>query len=241
MKREVMGRIHSVETLGTHDGPGLRCIFFLAGCNFRCQFCHNPDTWTAGGSQRMTLGQARKRLEPLVPYLQNGGGITASGGEPLLQPEFVLGLFAIAHSLRLTTVLDTNGSCGKVWWEKILNATDIVLLDIKASTPALHKKLTAASLMPVLEFGRLAAQKPGRLTVRRVILPGINDTPEEQAALLAYLRTLDHPPKLEFLPYHRLGVHKWRELNLDYQLKSLRSPSPKKVKQIQGYFKAAGF
>ena len=223
--RGVAGRVHSVETLGTRDGPALRCVFFLAGCNFRCRFCHNPDTWTARGSRRMTVVEARERLERLVPYLKGrGGGVTASGGEPALQPAFVEGLFRAAHELGLSTALDTNGSCPPRWRRRVLAATDVVLLDVKASEDGLHRRLTGAPLGPTLAFGRLAAEVPGRLVIRRVLLPGVNDSAEESDGLADYALSLASRPEIELIPYHRLGVHKWAELGRRYPLAGLRPP-----------------
>jgi pyruvate formate lyase activating enzyme len=222
----IIGRVHSIETLGTRDGPGLRCVFFLAGCNFRCTFCQNPDTWTHRGSRRLTLAEAKERLLPLLPYLrQHGGGVTVSGGEPTLQPDFVRALFALSRSLGLTTALDTNGACAPGKRRALLAVTDTVLLDVKASTEALHRRLTGAPLAPTLAFGRLAAQRPGRLIIRRVLLPGVNDGAAELDALAAYALSLKHRPPIELIAYHRLGVHKWRELGLRYPLAKLAPPS----------------
>jgi pyruvate formate lyase activating enzyme len=224
--KDVVGRVHSVETLGTRDGPALRCVFFLAGCNFRCRFCHNADTWSARGSRRMTTAEARERLETLVPYLRGrGGGVTVSGGEPALQPAFVRELFRAAHGLGLATALDTNGSCPPRWRRRLLAETDVVLLDVKASEPKLHRWLTGAPLGPVLSFGRAAAEVPGRLVIRRVLLPGINDALEELDRLADYALKLANRPEIELIPYHRLGVHKWDELGRRYPLPRLRPPT----------------
>ncbi|MCK5240957.1 pyruvate formate lyase-activating protein [bacterium] len=224
--RQPIGRVHSVETLGTHDGPGLRCVFFLAGCNYRCAFCQNPDTWSCQGSSRMTLKEARTRLETLLPYLrQHDGGITASGGEPTLQAPFVTALFELAHRLKLKTALDTNGSCSRKVARKLLEVTDLALLDIKASEEKLHQTITGQSLAPVLAFGREAAELPGRLTIRRVLLPGINDAKAEIERLVEYIVSLKNIPPIELIPYHNLGVHKWKELGLRYPLKTLKPPT----------------
>ncbi|NTV53788.1 MAG: radical SAM protein, partial [Candidatus Firestonebacteria bacterium] len=223
--KQLIGRLHSIETLGTRDGPGLRCVFFLAGCNYRCQFCQNPDTWTCRGSQQITLEQARERLEPLLPYLkQHGGGVTVSGGEPTQQAEFVQALFALCHELGLTTALDTNGSCPIARRAGLLAVTDTVLLDVKASSQKLHRKLTGKPLAPVLEFGRWAAKIPGRLVIRRVLLPGINDSAAELDALGGYAAGLPDKPFIELIAYHRLGVHKWQELGWRYPLAKLKPP-----------------
>ncbi len=239
--RTIVGRVHSVETLGTRDGPGLRCVFFLAGCNYRCQFCQNSDTWTQSGSSRLNLKDARTRLENLLPYLRKrGGGITVSGGEPTLQAGFVIGLFKLAHRLYLNTALDTNGSCSPSQARRILAETDIVLLDIKASGEKNHWKLTGQPLAPVLAFGRLAARIPGRLLVRRVLLPGLNDSREEMDQLADYLLDLDHVPEIELIAYHTLGVHKWKELGMRYPLRQLRPPSPAQWRRVADRLRRRG-
>ncbi|OVE75841.1 pyruvate formate-lyase 1-activating enzyme [bacterium E08(2017)] len=245
MSREY-GKIHSVETMGTRDGPGLRCVFFFAGCPFRCKFCHNPDTFTAKGSSRMSLKEAEERLKPLLPYLRGGeGGITASGGEPTMQPDFLRGLFRMAQDLGLTTALDTNGSCepGKI--KGILKYTDTVLLDIKASDPELFKEVTAFPIDRTLEFGRLVAatqKKQGTpaLVVRRVVLPGLTDSDEEITLLLEYLTSLDVIPAVELIPYHKMGVHKWEELGLKYELTDMEPPSAEVMAGISERLKSVG-
>jgi len=180
----------------------------------------------------MTLKEARLRLEPLLPYLrQRGGGITVSGGEPTLQARFVLALFKLAHQLRLNTALDTNGSCALTTARRLLQETDIVLLDIKASEEKKHRFLTAQPLAPVLAFGQLAATVPGRLTIRRVLLPGLNDSAAELNCLADYAVSLKNIPPIELIAYHRLGVHKWKELGLRYPLKTLKPPSATAWKQ----------
>jgi len=173
----------------------------------------------------MTLDEARERLTALLPYLRRHGGVTVSGGEPCLQADFVVALFRIAHELGLSTVLDTNGSCPPSKRQLLLNVTDLVLLDVKASNEKLHQRITGRPLEPVLAFGRLAAQIPGRLVIRRVLLPGINDSAEELNRLTEFAQKLDYLPEIELLPYHRLGAHKWHELGFRYPLEKLKPPS----------------
>ena len=222
------GPIHSVETLGTRDGPGLRCVFFLSGCNFRCKFCQNPDTWTKKWSGEVTLEEAKEHLLRLFPYLsKKGGGVTVSGGEPSLQADFVTRLFKLAHSLKLSTVLDTNGSCPPAKTAKLLSETDIVLLDIKASTDKLHRKITGKPLKPVLKFLLEAGKSGARLVLRRVLLPGINDSALELNLLASFAAMLPQKPEIELIPYHRLGEHKWKELGKVYPFRKLRTPSEK--------------
>ena len=244
---EISAKIHSIETLGTRDGPGLRCVFFLAGCDFRCQFCHNPDTWTHEHARTLTLEEAEEKITNLLPYLrQRNGGVTASGGEPTLQADFVIALFDLAHRLKVTTALDTNGSCPRKKQDRLLSATDTVMLDIKASTPSVHKTLTGRPLEPVLGFARrtadLAREKdtPG-LFIRRVILPGITDTPEEIEAFIRFLHSLPLHPGIELLPYHTLGVYKWKDLDMKYPLEDLSPPAGKAVRTVADRCRKEGF
>ncbi|MFH1073743.1 MAG: pyruvate formate-lyase-activating protein [Candidatus Firestonebacteria bacterium] len=225
------GFIHSIETLGTRDGPGLRCVFFLSGCNFKCKFCQNRDTWSRKGSEKVTLNSVYDRLLRLLPYLQkDGGGITVSGGEPALQADFVIELFKMVHGMKLTTALDTNGTCAPKYVKKLLEETDTVLLDVKASTAKLHKELTGGKLEAVLNFGRVTAESwaekgAPKLIIRRVLLPGLNDSKKELDRLADYVLSLAKVPEIELIPYHRLGVHKWKELGKKYPLPRLKPPS----------------
>ena len=235
--KKIVGKIHSLETLGTRDGPGLRCVFFLAGCHYRCVFCQNPDTWTQRGAKTFTIPQIREILLPLLPYIKKSGGITASGGEPSLQVEFVAKLFQLAHELKITTALDTNGACPAAKRNLLLKYTDIVLLDIKACDNQLHKEITGKSVKPVLEFGKIVASKNKRLIIRRVVLPGINDNKQELAKLGEYIMSLQINPTLEIIPYHKLGIHKWQELGLKYTLNNLKIPTKAQIKKVVDYFK----
>ncbi|OGF50256.1 MAG: hypothetical protein A2231_04790 [Candidatus Firestonebacteria bacterium RIFOXYA2_FULL_40_8] len=239
-------QIHSIETLGTRDGPGLRCVFFLSGCNFKCKFCQNRDTWSSKGSEKITLHAIYDRLLRLLPYLQkDGGGITVSGGEPSLQSDFVIELFKMAHGMKLTTALDTNGTCKPKFIKKLLAETDTVLLDVKASTLKLHKELTGGDLETVLNFGREAASgwvKRGtpKLVIRRVLLPGINDLKLEMDKLSEYALSLAKLPEIELIPYHRLGVHKWKEMKKKYPLPKLNPPTTRDWEKAAERLRAKG-
>lgn len=241
MSSNRIGYIHSIETLGTHDGPGLRCVFFLAGCNFQCTFCQNRDTWSIKSGKPMTIEQVEEKLLPLLPYLKKGnGGVTLSGGEPTVQPEFVIAVFELAHQLGLSTALDTNGMCPVKYRNKILALCDLAMLDIKACDSKLHQQITGCGNQTVLEFGRLAAEKEGRLLLRRVLLPTINNSADEMNALADYALSLDYQPQIELISYHRLGVHKWEGLNIPYPLERLKPPTERQWQQAADYLKKRG-
>lgn len=241
MSKKIIGYVHSIETLGTRDGPGLRCVFFLAGCNYRCSYCQNRDTWSMKSGSIMTLVQAEEQLTKLLPYLKkHGGGVTVSGGEPTLQPEFVLALFKLSHRMGLSTALDTNGTCSDQYVAKLLRQTDLVMLDIKACDPKLHREITGQSNRQVFEFGRQAAQQPGRLLIRRVLLPGINDSKQEWQQLSDYALSLPHQPEIELISYHRLGVHKWSELKKGYPLDNLKPPTAGQWQRAADYLSQQG-
>lgn len=245
--KKIYGKIHSIETLGTRDGPGLRCVFFMSGCNFRCKFCHNPDTFTTNGARLISLEEAEEKLRALLPYLRmSHGGVTASGGEPALQADFVRGLFKLTHRLGLTTALDTNGSCPYAKIKGLLSVTDTVLLDVKASTDKLHKWITGVSIKNTLQFAEAtscmqAVKGAPELVIRRVILPGINDTQIELETLSDFMLALPARPKIELLKYHTMGVYKWEELDLKYKLLNLKPPTRKQFERVVSHFAEKGF
>lgn len=242
----VIGKIHSIETLGTRDGPGLRCVFFMAGCCMRCRFCHNPDTFTDQNSRLITIEEAEETITSLLPYLrQRGGGITASGGEPTLQADFVRHLFKLGHSLNITTVLDTNGMCPPSKIMNLLKVTDMVLLDIKACDPNTHKYLTGQSNKNVLEFARLVSteyvkKKTPKLVIRRVIVPGVNDSRNEMLMFSSFLTSLAAKPEVELIGYHTMGKHKWEALGLEYTLSDIRAATDTDINRIRFFLMGQG-
>ena len=222
----MVGKIHSYESFGAADGPGVRFIVFLHGCGFRCVYCHNPDTWaTAEPVERVTAEAVLEKALCYRGYWGAEGGITVSGGEPMLQAEFVAELFELAHAEGVNTCLDTAAGpfrrdSGPV--RRLLAATDTVLLDLKAMDPALHRKVTGADNASVFDCARYLAEKGIPTWIRHVNVPGITDTPGEIAALEAFVATLPNVLKTEYLPYHTYGVEKWRRLGLPYPLDALR-------------------
>ena len=221
------GYIHSTESFGTVDGPGVRFVIFTQGCPLRCKYCHNPDTWKVGG------GTLRSVQSLLAEYQRNKafynkGGITVTGGEPLLQIDFLLELFRQAKEKDIHTCLDTSGITyrpGESEYNRKLDAlmevTDLVMLDIKHSDPAGHLELTGQNLEPVLGFARYLAHKKVPLWVRHVVVPGITDKEDHLRQLGKLLATLPNLKALDVLPYHTMGVNKYKELGIPYPLDGL--------------------
>ena len=232
----VEGYVHSVETGGAVDGPGLRFVVFLSGCALRCLYCHNPDTWHMPDGKKTGVASLLNEIAGYSDFLQrSGGGVTATGGEPLAQPEFVTALFQGCKALGLHTALDTSGFLGANATDALLDATDLVLLDIKSFDPETYKHLTGGSLAPTLRFAeRLAAMgKPTWL--RYVLVPGLTDNLASIEALAEYAHKLGME-KVEVLPFHKMGESKWEALNLPYTLKNTPPPSPELVRKVKGIF-----
>lgn len=221
-------RIHSYETFGAADGPGVRFIVFLSGCPFRCRYCHNPDTWAKPPVQEATPDEVLARALRYRPYWGAEGGLTASGGEPLLQAEAVADLFEKAHAAGATTCLDTAAGCfdrADPAQRRLFAATDTVLLDIKLFDAAGHRALTGADNAPVLDCARYLAERGTDVWIRRVLVPGLTDGEEDLRRTGAFIRELGNVRRVEVLPYHALGVHKWQTLGLVYTLPDARPPT----------------
>ncbi len=233
------GYYHSKETFGTVDGPGIRYVLFLAGCNLGCVFCHNPDTWQKG-SRIITPQEVLADLQEYRHFYQDGG-LTISGGEPLLQPEFVAETFALCQQEGIHTVLDTSGYCSSEALLQVLPYTDQVLFSLKAASRDLHRQLTAAASNEVIlrNLRYIAARKP--IVIRYVVLPGITDRPEELAALISLLKGMEAQDlQVDVLGYHRMGVYKWEQLGMPYALDDLRAAGAKDVDQVKEKLKQAG-
>ncbi len=218
----MVGRIHSIESFGTVDGPGIRLVVFLQGCPLRCAYCHNPDTWEMGGGDSMTVEDILSLYRKNRSFYQKGG-ITVTGGEPLVQAEFVKELFTACRAEGIHTCLDTSGILfdGSAKFDALLAQTDLVMLDIKHIDPVRHRQLCGADNQNVLAFARYLAQKKVPLWVRHVVVPSLNDDEASLAGLGEFLASLDNLAALDVLPYHTLGVHKYQELGLPYRLEGV--------------------
>lgn len=231
----VKGKIHSIETLGTLDGPGIRMVVFLQGCRLRCSYCHNPDTWELNKgtcSAPEEISEKAKRYKPY--FINNDGGITFSGGEPLMQPEFLLQCLKRCKKEGIHTVIDTSG-VGFGDYDEILKYTDLVILDIKHSNPEKYKKITGLSIKYYNEFKESLIKSNKDIWIKQVVVPNINDTLDDMKGFEQEVNSFprDMIKKVELLPYHTLGVFKYSELKLNYKLEGTQPMSDEKIKELK--------
>lgn len=226
------GFIHSFESFGTVDGPGIRFVIFMQGCPLRCQYCHNPDTWERGGEEYGAQEIAEKVLR-YKNYFSGGGGVTVSGGEPLLQMEFLTELFSILKKEGVHTAIDTSGFCftpeKKERFKELISLTDLVLLDIKHIDDETHRRLTGQSNHNTLAFAKYLEEQKIPVWVRHVLVPNITDHDDDLKRLKAFINTLSNVQKVEVLPYHTLGLVKYEKLGIDYPLKGVQPPTKERI------------
>jgi pyruvate formate lyase activating enzyme len=239
--QERTGYIHSYTTASAYDGPGLRTVLWTTGCNLRCQYCHNPDTWRLRGGRSAQVGEVVAELARYEPFMRaTGGGVTISGGEPLLQTPFVMGVLRGCKARGLHTALDTSGFLGERLADDDLRAIDLVILDIKSWDAATHKALTGVEVGPVLHFARRLAALGRPAWVRFVLVPGLTDAPDNVAGLAEFVASLGNVERVEVLPFHQLGRAKWAELGLAYPLQATPPPSHAALAQAVAAFAAQG-
>ena len=236
-----MGFLHSFTTGSTVDGPGVRVVAWTSGCQFRCLYCHNPDTWNMTNGTPVTLGRATEELRKYRHGLQvMSGGFTLSGGEPLMQDRFAVKLLASAHKMGLHTALDTNGSLGDRLSDSDLDNVDLVLLDIKGWSPERHFKLTGAQIGPVLDFARRLSARKKPVWVRFVLVPGLTDGPEDISYIAKFAASLGNVERVDVLPFHQMGRFKWKTLKLSYPLDDVQPPTRQQVELACEQFRAEG-
>lgn len=228
--------IHSIETFGTVDGPGIRYVLFTQGCLLRCQFCHNADTWEIGKGKVMSVSDIMSDLRSYLPFIESsGGGITVSGGEPLLQIPFLIELFKECKKAGIHTTIDSSGGCFShshhflEQFDELLQYTDLLLVDLKHINRKKHIKLTGMANDHILDFARYLSDKQVPVWIRHVLVPTVTDEPEDLQKLGEFIGTLKNVRKIEVLPYHKLGVYKWETLGLEYPLKDIEPPSEESV------------
>ena len=227
------GRIHSIQSLGAVDGPGVRCVVFLQGCPLRCVYCHNPDTWDPTGGEEIDTDALVRRVLRFRPYWKNGGGVSVSGGEPLLQAPFGAEFFQKLHEQGVHTALDTSGTgCPTAAAERVLRHTDLVLCDLKFLTAADYRRYCRADLAQVERFLQLTAMKRVPLWVRHVVVPGLTDDPEHLRLVKARAESCPNLEKLEFLPFHKLCIEKYDRMGLDFPLRDTPAMNEAWLKQL---------
>ncbi|HHV11054.1 MAG TPA: pyruvate formate lyase-activating protein [Clostridiales bacterium] len=237
----VKGRIHSLESFGSVDGPGIRFVVFLQGCPLRCQFCHNPDTWEVHKGTEYEPQQLVDEIIKYKSYMEfSGGGVTFTGGEPLMQAEFILEVCRLLKPYGITVAIDTSGFIWNDYVREVLEYTDIVLLDIKNYDPRVYKKATGVSLSPTLRLLDYLRENGIRTWIRYVLVPGLTDNLESIRGLSAHLDQYPNVEKIELLGFHKMGEFKWKELGLDYQLSDTPEPSKELLAEVKAIFGTNG-
>ena len=236
-----MGKIHSMESFGTVDGPGVRFVVFFEGCPMRCLYCHNPDTWHLEDGQEMSAEEILSRMERNRSFYRTGG-ITATGGEPMLQIDFLTELFAGAKERGIHTCLDTNGFVRRSdpVIDELLEVTDLVMLDLKQMNDEIHQNLVGVSNHRTLEFAKYLANKNVKVWIRYVVVPGWSDDDDSAHRLGEFTRDMGNVEKIELLPYHELGKHKWVAMGEEYKLDGVKPPKKETMESVKGILEQYG-
>ena len=237
-----IGYYHSYEITGSVNGPGMRFMLYLSGCPLRCQYCQNPDMWTLRNGRRVTVGRMLDEVAKYASFIRTAhGGITVSGGEPMLQIRFLQALLRrCKQDLGLHTAVDTSGFLGARASEDFLDLVDLFLLDIKAGDEELYHLVTSAELAPTLRFARRLSDRGNRMWVRYVLVPGLTDAADDVEKVARFTSTLAHVERVEVLPFHQLGAGKWADLRLSYQLADVPPAAQELVRRVEDQFRAHG-
>ncbi|GMQ57135.1 pyruvate formate-lyase-activating protein [Vallitalea sediminicola] len=226
----VIGKIHSIETCGTVDGPGIRFVIFMQGCPLRCKYCHNPDTWELGDGEEKTVEELITEIKKYKSYMKfSGGGVTVTGGEPLLQGKFVKELFIRCKEEGIHTAVDTSGYIFNDTTKEVLDYTDLVLLDIKCYDTDAYKNITGVSLDPTISFMNYLGEINKPVWIRYVLVPGLSDNEEHIKNLSIFLSNFSNIDRIELLPFHKMGEFKWEELGYNYELGNTKEPTKEEV------------
>ena len=241
LKTGDLGFLHSFTTGSAVDGPGIRLVAWTTSCMFRCQYCHNPDTWTLKNGIPVPLQKAVEEVQKYANGLKAmHGGFTLSGGEPLMQDRFAARLFAAVKGMGVHTAIETNGYYGDRLSDGEIANIDLVMLDMKAFTPDQHRRVTGLLNGEVLEFARRLAMLRRPMWIRYVLVPGLTDVPEEMEGLASFGASLGVVERVEILPFHQLGQYKWHRLGLTYELEATKPPTAEEVASAAAIFRAAG-
>ncbi|MFP4134173.1 MAG: pyruvate formate-lyase-activating protein [Halothece sp.] len=238
---EITGKIHSLESCGTVDGPGIRFVIFTQGCPLRCLYCHNPDCRHLEDGTEKSVDEIITEVQKYRSYMDfSGGGVTVTGGEPLMQPQFVAEIFKRCQELGIHTTLDTSGYVLIDAAKPVLEYTDLVLLDIKSYKPDLYRKVTSVSIEPTLKFAQYLQEIKKPTWVRFVLVPNLTDPMENIKGLAEFIATLDNVEQVEVLPFHQMGAYKWEQLGYEYQLQDATPPSPELIASTISIFQSYG-
>lgn len=229
----MQGRIHSFQSLGTVDGPGVRAVVFMQGCPLRCACCHNPDTWDFGGGKIVSAEEIFRKIQRLRAYFGKDGGVTVSGGEPLLQADFVAELFSLCRADGISCALDTSGCVYNESVERLLSLTDLVLLDYKYTNDTDYKKYTGMSMQSAEDFLARLDALGKRVWIRQVIIPTLNDSEESVRRLYALSERYSCIEKTELLPFRKLCVEKYRALGVDFPLENIPEASEELIERLK--------
>jgi len=238
---EISGIVHSVETCGTVDGPGVRFVLFTSGCPLRCQYCHNPDSAVPKLGTQRTAADVLEEISRYGKFLKRAkGGVTLSGGEPLQQSRFTKAILEGCKEMGLHTALDTSGFLGKLATPRLLAATDLVLLDIKSFDPLIYKRVTGREVEPTLQFARRLASIEKPLWIRFVLVPGLTDAPHNVRGIAEFVSRLPSVKRVDILPFHKMGEFKWQQLGRSYQLGDTQPPSEEQIESAREEFRKRG-
>lgn len=242
-------KVHSIESFGAADGPGVRFVVFLQGCNMRCKYCHNPDTWNINTEigEEMTAEQLIAKAIKYKPYWKELGGITVSGGEPLLHIDFLIDFFKLAKENKINTVIDTSGNIftrTEPFFSKfneLMQYTDLLLLDIKEINPKRHKIITGQNNRNIIDMAKYLSEIEKPVWIRHVLVPEYSDFDEDLVQLSDFIQNLNNVKKVEVLPYHNLGIFKWDSLGIPYELNNINPPSQKRINNAETILKVDSY
>ena len=238
---DLIGYVHSYEVGSTVDGPGIRFVAFLSGCLLRCQYCHNPDTWHKHNGHKVTLSRAMEEIGKYAQVLKiSKGGITLSGGEPMVQREFTLGIFKRCKELGLHTCMDTSGRLGERFTDEDTQLIDLHLLDIKSGDPEIYKKVTNQPLQPTLDYARRLSDLGRPMWIRYVLVPGLTDGEDNVQRVADFVAELNTVERVEILRFHQMGSSKWEKLGLEYKLANTEPPSKEVSERVREQFRSRG-
>lgn len=239
--QKTQGYIHSIETCGTVDGPGIRFLIFTTGCPLRCLYCCNPDCRYLENGKEVQVDELITEIKKYTSYMHaSGGGVTISGGEPLFQPHFVREIFKRCKELGLHTALDTSGFCNLEVAKPVLEFVDLVLLDIKSFDPETYTKVTHVSIEPTLELAKYLNEINKPAWIRFVLVPGLTDDPQNIQGLAHFISTLKNVERVEIQPFHKMGEYKWEKMGYEYSLKDTPPATPEDVQKALDIFRSQG-